>query len=53
MMFVFREEVYKPDMPELSGVADIIIAKQRNGPIGKVKLTFLNDSTRFESFTEA
>jgi replicative DNA helicase len=53
VMFVFREEVYKPDMPELSGVADIIIAKQRNGPIGKVKLTFLNDSTRFESFTEA
>jgi len=53
VMFVFREEVYKPDMPELSGVADIIIAKQRNGPIGKVKLTFLTDSTRFESFTEA
>ncbi len=53
VMFVFREEVYKPDMPELSGVADIIIAKQRNGPIGKVKLTFLNDSTRFESFAEA
>jgi replicative DNA helicase len=53
VMFVFREEIYKPDVPELSGVADIIIAKQRNGPIGKAKLTFLKDSTRFESFAEA
>ena len=35
------------------GVADIVVAKQRNGPTGKVKLTFLKDSTRFESFAEA
>jgi len=48
VMFVFREEVYKPDEPELNGVADIIIAKQRNGPTGKAKLTFLKDCTRFE-----
>lgn len=48
VMFVFREEVYKPDEPELNGVAVIIVAKQRNGPTGKVKLTFLKDCTRFE-----
>jgi replicative DNA helicase len=48
VMFVFREEVYKPDEPELSGVADIIVAEQRNGPIGKVMLSFLKDCTRFK-----
>jgi replicative DNA helicase len=52
VMFVFREEVYKPDEPELSGAADIIVAKQRNGPTGKVRLTFLKNSTRFESIAE-
>jgi replicative DNA helicase len=49
VMFIFREEVYKPDDPELEGRAEIIIAKQRNGPIGKVKLAFLKRSTRFEN----
>ena len=52
-MFVYREEIYKLDDLELAGVADIVVAKQRNGPTGKVKLTFLKDSTRFESFIEA
>jgi replicative DNA helicase len=52
VMFVFREEVYKPDEPELNGMADIIVAKQRNGPTGKVKLTFLKDCTRFEDGEE-
>jgi replicative DNA helicase len=47
--FIFREEVYKPDEPELEGVAELIIAKQRNGPTGKVKLAFVKRSTRFES----
>ena len=51
-MFVYREEVYKPADPELSGIAAIVVAKQRNGPTGKVKLTFLKNSTRFESFAE-
>ncbi len=50
--FIFREEVYKPDDPELDGVAEIIIAKQRNGPTGKLKLAFLKRSTRFESMAE-
>jgi len=52
VMFVFREEVYKPDQPELTGVANIIVAKQRNGPTGKVGLTFLKDCTRFEDADE-
>jgi replicative DNA helicase len=47
--FIFREEVYKPDDPELDGKAELIIAKQRNGPTGKVRLAFLKQSTRFES----
>src|SRR5713226_6636216 len=50
--FIFREEVYKPDEPELEGRAEIIIAKQRNGPTGKINLAFLKNSTRFESLAE-
>ena len=52
VMFIFREEVYKPDDPELDGRAEIIIAKQRNGPTGRVKLAFLKRSTRFESMAQ-
>lgn len=47
--FIFREEVYRPDEPELEGRAELIIAKQRNGPTGTVKLSFLKRSTRFEN----
>jgi replicative DNA helicase len=47
--FIFREEVYKPGEPELEGRAELIIAKQRNGPTGRVNLAFLKNSTRFES----
>ncbi|HUK87480.1 MAG TPA: replicative DNA helicase [Terriglobales bacterium] len=47
--FIFREEVYKPDDPDLDGLAELIIAKQRNGPTGKIELVFLKRSTRFES----
>ena len=50
--FIFREEVYKPDDPELDGVAELIIRKQRNGPTGTVKLAFLKSSTRFESLAD-
>jgi replicative DNA helicase len=46
--FIFREEVYKPDDPDLEGKAELIIAKQRNGPTGIVKLAFIKPSTRFE-----
>ncbi len=47
--FIFREEVYKPNEPELQGVAELLIRKQRNGPTGTIKLAFLKESTRFES----
>ena len=52
VMFIFREEVYKQDDPELQGKAEIIIAKQRNGPIGKVRMAFLKSCTRFETMVE-
>ncbi|HLF11469.1 MAG TPA: replicative DNA helicase [Gammaproteobacteria bacterium] len=48
IVFIFREEVYEPDTPR-KGVADIIIAKQRNGPIGEFHLTFLGEFTKFEN----
>src|ERR1700691_2365760 len=47
VMFIFREEIYRPDDPELKGHAEILIAKQRNGPVGKFNLAFLHNSTRF------
>ena len=47
--FIFREEVYKPDDPDLEGIAEVIIRKQRNGPTGTVRMAFLKSSTRFES----
>ena len=50
--FIFREEVYKQDDPDLQGKAELIIAKQRNGPTGKVGLAFIKNSTRFESLLE-
>jgi len=52
VMFIFREEIYKQDDPDLQGRAEIIIAKQRNGPIGRVNMAFLKNSTRFESLAE-
>ena len=52
VMFIFREEVYNQDDPELQGLAELIIAKQRNGPTGKVKMAFLKDATRFESLAQ-
>ena len=47
--FIFREEVYKPDDPDLDGKAELIIAKQRNGPTGTVHLAFIKRFTRFET----
>ena len=45
--FIYRDEVYNEDSPD-KGVAEIIVAKQRNGPIGKVRVAFLGKYTRFE-----
>jgi len=47
--FIFREEVYRPDKESLKGLAELIVAKQRNGPTGRIKLAFLNRYTRFEN----
>lgn len=47
--FIYREEYYKPDRDDLHGLADLIIAKQRNGPIGKIKMAFLREYTKFEN----
>jgi replicative DNA helicase len=49
ILFIYRDEVYNPDSDD-KGSAEIIIGKQRNGPIGTVRLTFLGEHTRFENY---
>jgi len=49
VMFIYRPEYYKRDREDLKGLAEVIIAKQRNGPVGKVKLAFLKEFTKFEN----
>ncbi|MEO8803139.1 MAG: replicative DNA helicase [Rudaea sp.] len=49
ILFIYRDEVYDKDSPK-KGTAEIIIGKQRNGPIGVVNLTFLGQYTKFENF---
>jgi replicative DNA helicase len=50
--FIYREEVYKKDDERVKGQANLILAKQRNGPIGSVPLLFLGQYTRFENRAE-
>jgi replicative DNA helicase len=49
ILMIYREEVYEADTPR-KGIADIIIAKQRNGPTGDIQLTFLGAFTKFENY---
>jgi replicative DNA helicase len=51
IMFIYRDEVYNPDDEATKGRAEILIRKQRNGPIGTVNLTFLGQYTRFENYS--
>lgn len=46
--FIYRDEVYDPETPD-KGIAEIIVGKQRNGPVGTCRLAFLNQYTRFEN----
>ncbi len=50
--FIFREEVYHKDREDLRGLAELIVAKQRNGPVGTVNLVFLHAQTKFENRAE-
>ena len=49
IVFIYRDEVYHEDSKD-KGVAEIIIGKQRNGPIGTTRLTFLGKYTKFENY---
>jgi replicative DNA helicase len=50
--FIFREEVYKRDREDLRGMAELLVSKQRNGPVGKIDLVFLHHLTKFENRAE-
>jgi replicative DNA helicase len=52
VLFIHRPSYYKPDDPELCGWANVIVAKQRNGPTGSVKLAFKKECTRFANMAE-
>ena len=52
IFFIYRDEVYNEDSQD-KGTAEIIIGKQRNGPIGKIRLTFLGEYTRFENYAHS
>lgn len=51
IMFIYRDEVYNRESEE-KGIAEIIIGKQRNGPIGRVKLAFQGNFSRFDNLAE-
>src|SRR4029077_13968125 len=49
VVFIYRDEVYNPDSPE-RGTAETLVAKHRNGPVGRLKLTFLENYTKFANY---
>ncbi len=53
IIFLYRDEVYNPNKPESKGIAELIIGKQRNGPVGVVKLSYLSFCTAFENLADA
>jgi len=53
IMFIYRDEYYTKDQCKEPGVAEVIIAKQRNGPTGTVKLAFMNRFTKFENLAHS
>ncbi|MFA7495256.1 MAG: replicative DNA helicase [Acidithiobacillus sp.] len=50
ILFLYRDEVYNKDNEEVKGIAEVIIGKQRNGPIGMVRMSFFGEYTRFENY---
>ncbi len=52
VVFIFREEFYRPNKEEVRGVAEVIIGKHRNGPTGTVRLAWIGELARFESLAE-
>ena len=53
IIFLYRDEVYNPDKKESKGIAELILGKQRNGPVGVVKLSYLSYCTAFENLAES
>lgn len=51
VLFIYREEVYNPNLEKGQGLAEIIVGKHRNGPIGSVTLRFAKEFTRFDNYT--
>ena len=51
-MFIYRDEVYRKDSADNKGIAEVIFGKQRNGPIGTVKLHFEAKFTRFDDLAQ-
>lgn len=52
VLFVYRDEVYHPDNPSTQGVAELIVGKQRSGPVGTVRTRFFGDISRFDNLAE-
>lgn len=52
VMFIFRESFYRPNKIEAQGKAEVIVGKHRNGPVGTVEVTFINELARFESLAQ-
>lgn len=53
VLFIYRPEIYDPENEETKGMAEVIIGKQRNGPVGSVRMAFLAPFARFENLAQA